>query len=93
MSPAPESYARANPVTGAASDRRMHIFVGPKSTFSDCDKARDFVTKSGLSFKSLPAEGAETVVTRIGNVGLHGWPGTHPLADPGRRPGGSPHKC
>ncbi|MGH8519038.1 MAG: MFS transporter, partial [Panacagrimonas sp.] len=51
----------------------FHIFVTPGTTFSDCDKARDFLTKAGLSFESLPAEGEGRVVTRIGDAVLEGW--------------------
>ena len=39
----------------AATDCNFHLFVGPWSKFTDCDKAKDFLTKQGLSFKSLPA--------------------------------------
>ena len=51
----------------------MHIFPTPKTVFSPCDKAKDFLTKNGLSFKDLPAEGGETVVTRVGSVEIKGW--------------------
>jgi MFS family permease len=34
----------------------FNIFVGPWSKFGDCDKAKDFLTKSGISFSST--EGA-----------------------------------
>ena len=34
----------------------FNVFVGPWSKFGDCDKAKDFLTKSGLSFTST--EGA-----------------------------------
>ena len=34
----------------------FNVFVGPWSKFGDCDKAKDLLTKSGLSFKST--EGA-----------------------------------
>jgi MFS family permease len=34
----------------------FNIFVGPWSKFGDCDKAKDFLTKSGISFNST--EGA-----------------------------------
>ncbi len=57
MNPALETFQTANPITVAAKDCNFHIFVGPWSKFSDCDKAKDFLTKSGLSFTStdLPA--------------------------------------
>jgi hypothetical protein len=51
----------------------MHIFPTPKTVFSDCDKAKDLLTKNGISFQSLPAQGGESVVTKIGSVELHGF--------------------
>jgi MFS family permease len=73
VNPALEQYAASTPVTVAASDCQMHIFPTPKTVFSDCDKAKDFLTKNGLSFASLPAQGGESVVTKIGAVELHGY--------------------
>ncbi|HYB54330.1 MAG TPA: MFS transporter [Thermoanaerobaculia bacterium] len=73
VNPALEAYAAKTPVSVAASDCTMHIFPTPKTKFSDCDKARDFLTKNGLSFQELPAVSGETVVTKIGDAELHGW--------------------
>ena len=73
VNPALEQYAASTPITVAATDCKMHIFPTPKTRYSDCDKAKDFLTKSGLSFQSLPAEGGETVVTKIGSVEIKGW--------------------
>ena len=57
----------------AADDCRFHIFVGPWSRFSECDKAKDFLTKQGISFTSLPGIEGEKVVTKVGDVVLKGW--------------------
>jgi hypothetical protein len=73
VNPALETYATNTPVSVAASDCSMHIFPTPKTRYSDCDKAKDFLTKNGLSFQELPAAGSETVVTKIGATELHGW--------------------
>jgi MFS family permease len=75
VNPALETYQTANPVNIAAKDCHLHIFVGPWSKFSDCDKAKDFLTKAGLSFTStdLPADSPDTVVTKVGNTDLKGW--------------------
>jgi hypothetical protein len=74
VNPALETYQAANPITVAAKDCQFHIFVGPWSRFSDCDKVKDFLTKSGLSFTStdLPAGSADNVITKIGNTELKG---------------------
>src|SRR5207249_4751021 len=68
VNPALESFARTNPVTVAAKDCNFHLFVGLWSKFSECDKAKDFLTKSGLSFTStdLPATATDNVVIKIG---------------------------
>src|SRR5205085_4032073 len=75
VNPALESFARTNPVTVAAKDCNFHLFVGPWSKFSDCDKAKDFLTKAGLSFTStdLPETANSSVVTKIGSLELAGW--------------------
>src|SRR5262249_19039495 len=73
VNPALEQYARNTPITVAASDCTMHIFPTPRTRFSDCDKAKDFLTKNGLSFTDLPEVPGETVVTKIGAVELRGF--------------------
>jgi len=59
----------------AAKDCNFHIFVGPWSKFSDCDRAKDLLTKSGLSFTStdLPASSPDNVVLKIGPTELKGY--------------------
>jgi hypothetical protein len=73
VNPALEKYSAATPITVAATDCAFHIFILPTTHFSDCDKAKDLLTKSGLSFQSLPATGTETVVTKIGNIEIKGF--------------------
>jgi MFS family permease len=75
VNPALETFQTANPISVAAKDCHLHIFVGPWSKFSDCDRAQDFLTKSGLSFATseLPAGSADNVVVKIGNTEFRGW--------------------
>src|SRR6202158_4713123 len=73
VNPALEEYSVKTPITVAATDCQFHIFVGPWSKFSDCDRAKDFMTKQGLSFKSVPAEPGKSVVTTIGSTRIEGW--------------------
>src|SRR6516164_9165583 len=68
VNPALEKYQASTPITVAASDCNFHIFVFPSTKFTDCDRTKDFLTKSGLSFTSVPAAGSDSVVTKIGNV-------------------------
>ncbi len=74
VNPALEEFSQKNPITVAANpaECQFHIFVGPWSKFSDCDRVKDFLTKQGLSFKSVPAEG-KTVTTTIGTTKIEGW--------------------
>ena len=73
VNPALEAYSQKTPITVAATDCNFHMFVGPWSKFTDCDKAKDFLTKQGLSFKSVPAAGDTKVLTRIGDIEIAGW--------------------
>src|SRR5882672_8743325 len=73
VNPALEQYQQTTKISVAATDCKFHIFVGPWSKFSDCDRTKDFLTKQGLSFKSVPAEAGKTVVTTIGDAKIEGW--------------------
>jgi MFS family permease len=75
VNPALEKFAVENSITVRAKDCNFHIFVGPWSKFSDCDKAKDFLTKAGLSFTStdLPAGSPDNVTATIGPTQLKGF--------------------
>jgi hypothetical protein len=73
VNPALEEFAAKTPITVAASECNFHLFVGPWSKFSACDQAKDYLTKQGLSFKSVPAEPGKAVVTTIGSAKIEGW--------------------
>src|SRR6202171_4273197 len=59
VNPDLEAFQQKTEIQVAATDCNFHIFVGPWSKFTDCDKAKDFLTKQGLSFKSIAAIGPE----------------------------------
>jgi len=75
INPALEEAAAKTPVTVTATDCHFHIFVGPWSKFTECDRAKDFLTKQGISFQSseLPLGSADQVIVKIGDTELHGW--------------------
>src|SRR5262252_1289153 len=73
INPALEEYQQKTPISVAATDCNFHIFLGPWSRQTDCDKAKDFLGKAGLSFTSVPAVAGEAVVTTIGSIELRGW--------------------
>ena len=74
VNPALEQFSAKTPISVQANSRecQFHIFVGPWSKFSDCDRVKDFLTKQGLSFKSIDGP-AGAVVTSIGDQKVEGW--------------------
>ena len=74
INPGLEEFSAKTPITVAANpaDCKFHLFVGPWSKFSDCDRTKDFLTKQGLSFKSVDGE-AGKVITTIGADKVAGW--------------------
>ncbi|HYL88324.1 MAG TPA: MFS transporter [Burkholderiales bacterium] len=74
VNPALEQFSAKTAITVAANpaDCQFHLFVGPWSKFSDCDRIKDFLTKEGLSFKSVDGP-AGKVTTTIGNEKVEGW--------------------
>ncbi len=75
VNPALEEYQQSTPISVAADPAtcNFHIFLGPWSTQSPCDKAKDFLGKAGLSFTSVAAEPGQDVVTKIGSTELRGF--------------------
>src|SRR5450432_859239 len=49
VNPALEAYAQKNPISMQAKDCSFHIFVTPFTKYTECDRAKDYLTKSGLS--------------------------------------------
>jgi MFS family permease len=68
INPALEEFSAKTPISISADPAtcQFHIFVGPWSKFSDCDKAKDYMTKQGLSFTTVAGESGKPVVTTIG---------------------------
>jgi len=73
VNPDLEAYQERTLITVTATDCNFHIFIGPWSRQSACDKAKDFLGKAGLSFTSLPAATTDDVVTKIGDIEIKGW--------------------
>ena len=74
VNPDLEAFQQRTPITVAAdqSTCHLHIFVGPWSKFSDCDRAQDLLTKAGLSFKIENAPG-KPVTLSLGPTTVEGW--------------------
>ncbi len=68
INPALVEFQAKNPITLRVDAKTcsVHIFVGPWTDFSACDRVTDFLTKSGLSFSKVNAPGFEPVAVTIG---------------------------
>ena len=75
VNPALEEFQAKTKISVAAdpSTCNFHLFVGPWSKFSTCDRAKDFMTKQGLSFDTIPGVPGKDVVTTIGGTAIEGW--------------------
>jgi hypothetical protein len=75
VNPDLEAFAEKNPITVTADQAtcNFHIFVGPWSNFTQCDRAQDFLTKSGLSFKIVSVPGSKSVDMTVGSTKVEGW--------------------
>jgi hypothetical protein len=59
-------------VSADRSTCNFHIFVGPWSNFTNCDRAQDFLTKAGLSFTTQDTPGKEPAL-QFGQTRIEGW--------------------
>jgi hypothetical protein len=76
VNPDLEAFAQKNPITIQAdtSTCEVHIFVTAFTKFSNCDRAKDFVTKLGLSFKTEHvASTTDNVSVNIGSTRIEGF--------------------
>jgi MFS family permease len=55
----------------------FHLFVGPWSNFSDCDRAKDFLTQHGLSFETvhMPGEPGTITIGKLPPLPINNWDG------------------
>jgi MFS family permease len=60
-------------VTADPNDCQFHLFVGPWSKFTECDKTKDSLTKLGLNFTAIDAPAGTKVVTQINDIKIEGF--------------------
>ena len=70
VNPALAEFQVRAAVVVAGTDCNFHVFSKPKS---DCDKARDFLTKAGVSYERALPKTNDTVITRIADQRLVGF--------------------
>ena len=71
-----EAFAQKNPITITADSAtcELHVFVTAFTRFSNCDRAQDFITKLGLSFKTDTVAGSgDKVALTVGTTKVDGW--------------------
>ncbi len=76
INPDLEAFQQKNSITVTAdgSTCQLHIFVTAFTKFSNCDRAQDFVTKLGLSFKTEDVRNAGDKVTlRLNSTTVDGF--------------------
>jgi hypothetical protein len=75
VNPALEEFQSRTKITVTVDEAscNFHLFVGPWSKFSDCDKTRDYLTKQGLSFDSVAGAPGSPPVVKIGDVVVQGY--------------------
>ena len=75
VNPALEEFQKRTPISITVDQGtcNFHLFVGPWSKFSDCDRTRDFMTKQGLSFESLKGAPGSAPVVKIGGTEIQGY--------------------
>jgi MFS family permease len=75
VNPALEDFQNRTKITVSADPAtcNFHLFVGPWSKFSDCDRTKDFFAKQGLSFETINAPAGSPVLVKLGGVEISGY--------------------
>jgi MFS family permease len=71
--PALEEFQDKVAISVAADDCNVHIFPTSLTKYTECDSVKDYLTRKGLSFESLPPVAGQVVVAHIGPTELVGW--------------------
>jgi MFS family permease len=68
--PGLSAFSAKNAIEISAGDCTFSLFAPPVSV---CDKARQFFSRNGLSYSSIPAAAGSGLTARIGGTTLHGF--------------------
>jgi MFS family permease len=81
VNPALERFQESTMITVSADPAtcNFHVFPLPGTVYSECDRAKDYLTKLGLSFASIDAPAGAPLVTVVGTTELTGYT-TDPVA-------------
>ena len=79
------AFQRTTAITLAADTDacRFHVFVGPWTEFSDCDRAKDYLTKLGLSFRTVhrPGQPGGIIIGDNPEQPIAGWASSRAAAN------------
>lgn len=75
VNPDLEAFSAKTKIAVSVDPAQCHfnIFVGPWSEFGDCDRAKDFLTKAGLSFDTVKAAAGTKATMDINGTKLEGF--------------------
>ncbi|MDX2266104.1 MAG: MFS transporter [Hyphomicrobiales bacterium] len=75
VNPELTTFQERYPVTLYADPATCNVLFLPKdvATYSECDVARDFLTKAGLSFSVQPIPPGQPIGIGVGVIRLEGW--------------------
>jgi MFS family permease len=75
VNPDLEAYSAKTKIAVTVDPAQCHfnIFVGPWSEFGDCDKAKDFLTKAGLSFDSTSGAAGSKATLDLNGTKIEGF--------------------
>ena len=59
VNPALEAFPQKTTIRSRRRDCQLHMFLGPRTKFTECDRAKDFLAKRGLSFETVPARAGQ----------------------------------
>ncbi len=75
-----EAFQDRTTISVASDVCKFHLSLTPDVEYTPCDRARDFLSRAGLSFELKPGIPGQTVVTQIGDVHIEGWQAWPPAA-------------
>jgi MFS family permease len=70
--PALERFAENTKIELVADNCQIHLFPNPKTTYSECDRVQDFLSKRSLSYVTRAGAPGSKPVTRINDTVIEG---------------------
>ncbi len=71
--PTLERFQATTPIAVLSDNCEFRLFVTPQTKLSSCDRVKNFLNKTGLSYTSAAGNGNDEVVTKIGTTVVKGF--------------------